>query len=65
MSNADNKSYHKGLIMGLTMSEITIMIIFVLLLAFSFFIKKEQRKVEKYKKNEESIERLVKFIEKK
>ncbi|MFM8186609.1 MAG: hypothetical protein ACKN9I_06745 [Alphaproteobacteria bacterium] len=65
MSNADNKSYRKGLIMGLTMSEITIMIIFVLLLAFSFFIKKEQRKVEKYKKNEESIERLVNFIEKK
>ena len=52
MSNKkDSKSYAKGVVLGLTMAEIALLIIFILLLIFTSMLKKEHELNDVIKKN--------------
>lgn len=63
MSNKkDSKSYAKGVVLGLTMAEIALLIIFILLLIFTSMLKKEHELNDIIKKNEEAINIISKFI---
>ena len=63
MSNKkDSKSYAKGVVLGLTMAEIALLIIFILLLIFTSMLKKEHELNVVIKKNEEAIKIISQYI---
>jgi hypothetical protein len=63
MSNKkDYKTHAKGVVLGLTMAEIALLIIFILLLIFTSMLKKEHELNDIIKKNEEAIQIISKFI---
>ena len=63
MSNKkDYKMHAKGVVLGLTMAEIALLIIFILLLIFTSMLKKEHELNDIIKKNEEAIQIISKFI---
>ena len=63
MSNKkDSKSYAKGVVLGLTMAEIALLIIFILLLIFTSMLKKEHELNDIIKKNEEAIKIISQYI---
>ena len=63
MSNKkDSKSYAKGVVLGLTMAEIALLIIFILLLIFTSMLKKEHELNDVIKKNEEAIKIISQYI---
>jgi hypothetical protein len=61
-SKKDYKAHAKGVVLGLTMAEIALLIIFILLLIFTSMLKKEQKLNEVIKKHEEAIGIISKFI---
>ncbi len=62
--NRENTAYRKGVILGLTMAEIMILVIFLLLLAFATILNKEQEKTKELlalaSKNNKYVERILK-----
>lgn len=65
---SDNVSYRKGLLLGMTMAEIVILIIFLLLLAFAALLEKEQKAHEAEKRlverNKSTIDRIIQVFDK-
>jgi hypothetical protein len=64
---SDNISYRKGLLLGMTMAEIVILIIFLLLLAFATILDREQKAhaAEKrlVEKNKSLIEKIIQIAD--
>lgn len=58
----ENRSYRKGVVLGLTMAEILILIVFILLLAFASLLKNEQDKVNLMNENRESLIKILHLI---
>lgn len=65
--NNENTAYRRGVILGLTMAEIMMLVIFLILLAFATILKKEREKSEKMlsliSKNNTSAERVIHVLE--
>ena len=65
--NDNNKDYRRGVILGLTMAEIMILIIFLLMLAFAALLQqtKDENKIYKelFSKNEALVQRIVQIIQ--
>lgn len=63
----DNLAYRKGLLLGMTMAEIVILIIFLLLLAFAALLEKERKSHEAQDrlmgKNKTLIERIIRVVD--
>ena len=58
----ENRSYRKGVVLGLTMAEILILIVFILLLAFATLLKNEEDKVKLFEANRESLNKILELI---
>jgi hypothetical protein len=60
--NKENRSYRKGVVLGLTMAEILILIVFILLLAFATLLKNEEDKIKLFEANRESLNKILELI---
>ncbi|QLZ68965.1 hypothetical protein FOLKNPGA_01745 [Legionella sp. PC1000] len=57
-----NRAYRKGLILGFTMAEISILIIFCLLLATSFLIQRKDQQIAKYVEENKQLTEVKKIL---
>lgn len=60
--SSENRSYRKGVVLGLTMAEILMLVVFILLLAFASLLKNEQDKVKLVEENRESLIKILHLI---
>lgn len=59
-----NRAYRKGLILGFTMAEISILIIFCLLLATSFIIQKKDQEMSKFVEENKKLSEVKSTLKK-
>lgn len=63
-----NNAYRRGVILGLTLAEIMLLILFLLLLTFASVLNREkiqyEQKIQSLSKNSKSIDRIVSVLEK-
>lgn len=59
-----NRSYRKGLILGFTMAEISILIIFCLLLATSFIVQKKEQEMAKIVAENNKLQEVKRALKK-
>jgi len=64
--SGDNASYRRGLLLGMTMAEIIVLIIFLLLLAFASLLVRErnahQAQLQLIEKNKAAVERIIQVL---
>lgn len=58
-----NKSYRRGLVLGLTMAEIAILIIFCLLLASAFLMQEKEHRAEQLRVKNQELEQVQEMVE--
>lgn len=61
--NDQTSAYRRGVLLGLTMAEIIMLIVFLLLLSFAALMTEQQKKLKLIESHKESIERILVILD--
>src|SRR5262245_38997148 len=61
--NTQQRFYRRGLVLGLTMAEITVMVVFALLLSFAVLLKNREDKIKSMESTVGGMQRLIHGLE--